>query len=86
MNSYETFATVEDQGRVQVVGVPFAAGTEVEVLISPKPRSGGAVASADDESVAASRQRMQELFHTVKGFRNMPRISREELHERGSLR
>ncbi len=36
MNSFETSATVEDQGRVQIVGVPFAKGTEVEVTISPK--------------------------------------------------
>jgi hypothetical protein len=36
MNTYETSATVEEQGRVQVVGVPFAAGTQVQVTISPK--------------------------------------------------
>jgi hypothetical protein len=36
MSTYETSATVEEQGRVQVVGVPFAAGTEVQVTISPK--------------------------------------------------
>ena len=36
MNIYETSATVEDQGRVQIVGVPFAAGTQVEITISPK--------------------------------------------------
>jgi hypothetical protein len=33
--TFETSATVEDQGRVQVAGVPFAAGTRVEVVISP---------------------------------------------------
>lgn len=36
MATYETSATVEDQGRVQVVGVPFAAGTQVDISISPK--------------------------------------------------
>jgi hypothetical protein len=30
MNSYETSATVGDQGRVLVVGVPFAPGTQVD--------------------------------------------------------
>ncbi len=40
MNIYETSATVEDQGRIHVAGVPFAPGTEVEVTISPKRRSG----------------------------------------------
>jgi hypothetical protein len=38
MNTYETSATVEDQGQVRVAGVPFAPGTEVEVTISPKRR------------------------------------------------
>ena len=35
MNSYETTATVEEQGQVHVAGVPFAPGTEVEITISP---------------------------------------------------
>jgi hypothetical protein len=39
MNSYETSATVQEQGRVLVAGVPFAPGTEVEVTINPKRRS-----------------------------------------------
>jgi hypothetical protein len=36
MSIFETSATVQEQGRVQVVGVPFAPGTEVEITISPK--------------------------------------------------
>ena len=36
MKAYETSATVEAQGDIRVVGVPFAPGTEVEVTISPK--------------------------------------------------
>jgi hypothetical protein len=39
MKTYETSATVEDQGQVRVGGVPFAPGTEVDVTISPKRRS-----------------------------------------------
>lgn len=39
MKAYETSATVEGEGQVRVVGVPFAVGTEVEVTISPKRRS-----------------------------------------------
>jgi hypothetical protein len=80
MNIYETSATVQEQGRVLVAGVPFAPGTEVEVTISPKRRSEDEVNSADDVAVAAARARMQELFHTIKGFRNSPRIPREELY------
>ncbi|HLN27695.1 MAG TPA: hypothetical protein VK395_08115 [Gemmataceae bacterium] len=54
MNIYETSATVEDQGLVQVVGVPFAAGTQVQVTISPKRLSG-------EEFTAAWRRVCAEL-------------------------
>ena len=54
MNTYETSATVEDQGRVEVVGVPFAPGTEVEVTINPKRR-------AADDFVASWRRVCAEL-------------------------
>lgn len=43
-------------------------------------------AATDDKRLADARARMQELFRTVKGFRLAPKISREELYERGSLR
>lgn len=39
-----------------------------------------------DANLAIARARMTELFRTVKGFRMVPRIPREELYERGSLR
>ena len=42
--------------------------------------------AADDEALVVARTRMQELFQTVRGFRITPKISREELYERGSLR
>ncbi len=35
MSSFETTATVENQGEVRVAGVPFPPGTEVEVTINP---------------------------------------------------
>lgn len=85
MKTYETSAMVEDQGRVQVVGVPFAAGTQVEVTISPI-LADDASAGAGGEPLIAARARMQELFATVKGFRMAPKIRREELYDRRSLR
>lgn len=54
MNTYETSGTVQDQGRVLVAGVPFAAGTEVEISISPKRRPA-------DEFAAAWRRVSAEL-------------------------
>jgi len=86
MNFYETSATVQDQGQVLVVGVPFAPGTEVEVTITPKGRPEEGGTHPDDTALAASRDRMRELFRTIKGFRNSPRIPREELYERGRVR
>jgi hypothetical protein len=84
MRSYETSATVEEQGQVRVVGVPFAPGTEVEVSITPKVRS-EEVAPPNGDALALARDRMRELFRTIKGFRNSPRIPREELYERGRV-
>jgi hypothetical protein len=85
MSTFETSATVQEQGRVIVAGVPFAPGTEVEVTISPKARSGDEMTPSDDEAWAAARDRMRELFQTVTGFCNSPRIPRGELYERGRV-
>ena len=85
MSTFETSATVEEHGRVLLAGIPFATGTEVKVSISPKFRAESVVPPPDDETLAAARERMRELFRTIKGFRNSPRIPREELYERGSL-
>jgi hypothetical protein len=85
MSIFETSGTVEEQGRVLVAGVPFAPGTPVQITISPKVPSADEVRQSDDETLAAARARMRELFRTVKGFRNSPRIPREELYERGRV-
>lgn len=85
MNTYETSATVENQGEIHVAGVPFAPGTEVRITIIPKLQSMH-VTHPEDEILAAARNRMTELFRTIKGFRNSPRLPREELYERGRLR
>lgn len=86
MKSYEASATVQECGHVHVAGVPFAPGTEVEITISPKAGSQDSINVADETQLASARARMQELFRSVKGFRMAPKIPREELYERGSLR
>lgn len=88
MNSFETSATVEDQGRVEVTGLPFAPGTQVHVMISAEPGQSEmpAPSAEDGRALAEARARMQELFHTVKGFRMAPKIPREELYDRERLR
>jgi hypothetical protein len=86
MSTYETSAIVEENGRVLVAGVPFAPGTEVDVTISAKRQAENGTPAPGDVALSAARERMRELFLTIKGFRNSPRIPREELYERGSLR
>ena len=86
MNAFETFATVAEQGEVRVAGVPFAPGTEVAVTISPKLRPEEEPRPPADGKLAATRDRMRELFRTVKGFRMAPKLSREELYDRRSFR
>ncbi|MDA0835228.1 MAG: hypothetical protein O2955_06520 [Planctomycetota bacterium] len=85
MSEFETSATVEEHGRVLLDGVPFAPGTEVDITITVKPLHKDQLTTSDDESLTAARERMRQLFHTTKGFRNSPRIPREELYERGCL-
>ena len=36
MKPFSTVATVEPQGQVHLAGVPFADGTEVDVMIHPR--------------------------------------------------
>jgi hypothetical protein len=40
----------------------------------------------DDGRIAAARTRMEELFRTTRGFGVGDKLSREEMHERGSVR
>ncbi len=81
MNTYETSATVEDQGQVRVAGVPFAPGTEVEVTIKPA-RNGG-------HAPAATTDRAARLFAALDKARNTDPVGplrREELYDRKVLR
>jgi hypothetical protein len=86
MNHFETTATVQDQGQIHLAGVPFAAGTQVQVAISPVLCEGSAPSESNGPALGAARARMQELFRTVKGFRMAPKIPREELYDRRVLR
>jgi hypothetical protein len=70
MNTYETSATVEEQGQVRVAGVPFAPGTEVEVSISPKRRPAA-------EFAAEWRRVCAEL----RGRKGLQNIADEDIRE-----
>jgi hypothetical protein len=81
METYETSATVEDQGQVRVSGVPFAPGTEVKVAIKPAQNGGHAAVALSD--------RAGRLFASLNKARNTDSVGplrREELYDRKVLR
>lgn len=82
MKDYETSATVEDKGQIHVSGVPFAPGTEVEVIIK-LAQNGGHV------TAAGASDRAAQLFATLDKARNTQPVGplrREELYDRKILR
>ena len=42
--------------------------------------------NGDDIRLVSARSRMKELFNTTRGFGVGQKLSREEMHERGSVR
>jgi len=81
MKTYETSATVEDQGQVHVAGVPFAAGTEVAITITPTTNGAKSPSSADLHRAAG-------LFAALDKARNSETVgplSRAELYDRGNI-
>ena len=81
MQAYETSATVEPNGQVHLDGVPFAPGTPVEVIISPK-RNGAAMPDTE------AAHRIARLFAALDKARNVHSLAglkREELYDRNVL-
>jgi hypothetical protein len=83
MNTFETSATVEEQGRVLVAGVPFAPGTQVEVTIRELADAKKQSATLDE-----GRARMRDLFAQVRARNTEPvgPLRRDELYDRNVLR
>jgi hypothetical protein len=81
MRAYETSATVEPNGQVRLAGVPFAPGTQVEVILSPK-RGDATMPDAD------AADRVARLFAALDKARNVQSVGglrREELYDRNVL-
>jgi hypothetical protein len=82
MRAYETSATVGEQGKVQLTGLPFAPGTQVDVIVSPA--ANGEVASAQEVE-----RRAAALFAAMDKARNISSVApfrRDELYDRNVLR
>jgi hypothetical protein len=59
---------------------------DIEGLINQQVADYLKCLNGDDEKIAVARERMAELFGDTKGFGVGERPSREEMHERGSVR
>jgi hypothetical protein len=81
MEPYETSATVEDQGQVRVVGVPFAPGTHVEVTITPTVNGAHSAASAEP----GRAQRLLAALDKARNSESVGRLRRAELYDRDIL-
>ena len=80
MNSYETSAIVEEQGRILLAGVPFAPGTQVEVVIN--------ILENSTDLQAPLEGRAQRLLAALDKAHNVAPIgafNRGELYDRGVL-
>lgn len=81
MPAYETSATVEGEGQVHVVGVPFPPGTEVEVTIHPKRQPNPSLSPQAVDPVT------QLCASLDKGRNSQPigSLRREELYDRDNV-
>ncbi len=80
MNTFETSAFVEAEGQVLVKGVPFEAGTQVEVTITP-------VASSNLAGEAAARTaRLLAALDNARNSEAIGPLRRAELYDRDILR
>jgi hypothetical protein len=82
MKAYETSATVEDHGRVHVSGVPFAPGTQVEVMIRPVENG----AAAPDSEAAGRAARLLAALDKARNGDPIGTFRRAELYDRSVLR
>ena len=68
MKTFEVTAIVEPTGEVRVAGVPFSAGTEVDVIVSPKRQSG------ED-----FRRNWEEVCRQLRSLPTVANVSDEEI-------
>ncbi len=82
MSTYETSATVQEQGQLHLAGIPFLPGTRVEVVVTP-------IANRGEPSVVAETDRAARLLAALDKARNTESVgplNRAELYDRDILR
>ena len=63
MQSFETSATVGDNGQAQLTGLPFPSGTEIEVSVIPRRRP--------PEDFAAAWERVSRELRSARSVKNI---------------
>jgi hypothetical protein len=86
MSTYETSAAVQEHGRVVVAGVPFAAGTQVEVTIKAIKTGVGPFAEEADAEAAGRAERLLAALDKARDVRPIGDFNRGELYDRDVLR
>lgn len=81
METYETSATVQEQGRVVVAGVPYEPGTRVEVTITPT-ENGTKLPNAAEPDRAA---RLLAALDKARNTETVGPLRRAELYDRSVL-
>jgi hypothetical protein len=81
MQAYETLATVEPNGEVHLAGVPFAPGTQVDVIVTPKRNGSSMPDSRAGDRVAA----LFEALDKARNDQSVGGLRREELYDRNVL-
>jgi hypothetical protein len=81
MSTFETSATVEAHGQVHVAGVPFQAGTRVQVTIRPAPNGAGSPGGADP----GPSERLLAALDKARNSETVGPLRRVELYDRNVL-
>ena len=68
MKTFEVTTIVQPTGEIRVAGVPFSAGTEVDVIVSPKRQSG------ED-----FRRNWEEVCRLLRSLPTVANVSDDEL-------
>ena len=81
MKTYEASATVEEQGRVRVAGVPFEPGILVDVTITPTQNDAELPGAADLHRAA----RLLAALDKARNSEAVGPLRRAELYDRDIL-
>jgi hypothetical protein len=81
METYETSATVQEQGQVVVAGVPFEPGTRVEVTITPTENGAELPTAAPPDRTA----RLLAALDKARNTETVGPLRRAELYDRSVL-